>query len=66
MSPEELTEEVLKCRKKFNSVPSIITRLFSPKTNMRNLLRFSIYLLYAPLFRKETFKKQGMKLGTKP
>ena len=66
MSLEELTEEVFKCRKKFNSVPSIVTRLFNPKTNMRNLLRFGIYLLYTPLFRKETFKKQGMKLGTEP
>jgi hypothetical protein len=30
---------------------------------MRSLLKLGIYSLYAPLFRREAFKKQGMRLG---
>ena len=65
MSPEELTEIAFWCRKKFNSIGSVIHRAFEFKTNMRNPLRFVTYLIYNPIFRKEVFEKQGMKLGYK-
>jgi radical SAM superfamily enzyme YgiQ (UPF0313 family) len=65
MTADELTEGGFRCRKVFNSPLSIVRRAFQRKTNMGSLLRFGIYLMYAPLFRKETFKKQGMLLGTR-
>jgi radical SAM superfamily enzyme YgiQ (UPF0313 family) len=63
MSPEELTEVCFEARKSFNSVGSIVRRAFDFKTNMRNPLRLATYLSYNPLFRREVFKKQGMKFG---
>jgi radical SAM superfamily enzyme YgiQ (UPF0313 family) len=63
MSPEELTEAGLQARKVFNSPYSIVRRALDLKTNMRSLLRFSTYLAYAPLFRKEMYKKHGLKFG---
>jgi len=63
MTPDELTEVSFFCRKKTNSIAAIIYRAFEFRTNMRNPLRFMEYCLYNPLFRKETFKKQDMRLG---
>lgn len=65
MSVEELTENCLKIRKKWNNIPTIFKRLFNLKTNMNTLQRMSIFIKYNALFRKETFKKQDMKLGLK-
>jgi radical SAM superfamily enzyme YgiQ (UPF0313 family) len=63
MSAEELTKVSFLCRTKTNSLAAIIYRAFDLKTNMRNPLRFITYCIYNPLFRKETFKKQGLMLG---
>jgi len=63
MSPDRLTEISFDCRKDFNSLTSIISRAFDFKTNMRNLTRLGVYLAYNPVFRKEVFKKQGLKFG---
>ena len=63
MTPDELTEISFDCRARFNSVGSIFKRAFDFKTNMRNPYRLFMYLLYNPLFRKEVFKKQGLKFG---
>ncbi|MCF7734409.1 MAG: hypothetical protein K9N23_22190 [Akkermansiaceae bacterium] len=63
MSPDELTEACFKARASFNSIPSIIQRAFDFKTNMRSLYRLGIYAAYNPIFRKEVFKKHGMKFG---
>ena len=65
MTPDELTEVALEVRSRFNSIGSIIARAFDFKTNMRNPYRLGVYLAYNPLFRKETFKKQGMRFGEK-
>lgn len=65
MTPDELTEISFDCRKRFNSLKSIITRALEFWTNMRTPYRFMTYLIYNPLFRKEVFKKQGMKFGLK-
>jgi len=62
MSPEKLTETSYHVRKSFNSVGSIYNRLWDFKTNMRNPYRLGVYLAYNPLFRKETLKKQGIRL----
>ncbi|MBQ8148226.1 MAG: B12-binding domain-containing radical SAM protein [Lachnospiraceae bacterium] len=65
MSPDELTEISFDCRRRFNSPMSIVKRALEPRTNMRTPYRFGTYLVYNPLFRKEVFKKQGMKFGLK-
>lgn len=63
MSPDELTAAGFRCRSVFNSVGSIVRRAFDFKTNLRSPARFALYALYNPLFRRETFKKHGMRLG---
>jgi radical SAM superfamily enzyme YgiQ (UPF0313 family) len=63
MSPDTLTEACFQARATFNSIGSIILRAFDFKTNMRSLYRFGIYVSYNPLFRKEVFKKHGMRFG---
>ena len=65
MTAPELTEAGFECRKRFNSVSSILYRLFEPRTNMRNPVRFFTYLIYNPVFKKEVFEKQGMTFGCK-
>lgn len=65
MTPDELTEISFDCRRRFNSPMSIFTRAFEPRTNMRTPYKLMTYLIYNPLFRKEVFKKQGMKFGLK-
>jgi len=65
LAPEELTEAGFRARVAFNSPISILRRAFDFKTNMRSLLRLGTYLTYAPLFRKEVYKKHGLKLGLK-
>ena len=63
MTPEMLTEISFDCRRRFNSLGSICKRALEPRTNMRTPYRFMTYLIYNPLFRKEVFKKQGMRFG---
>ena len=63
MTPEELTEVSFECRSRFNSWKSIVKRALEPRTNLRTPYRFITYLIYNPLFRKEVFKKQGLKFG---
>jgi len=63
MTAEELTQVAIDIRSKWNSFGAIIRRFFEPRTNMRTLYKMGIYWTYNPLFRKETFKKQGMRFG---
>jgi hypothetical protein len=63
MSADQLTEAGFRARQQFNSVGSIVRRLFDFKTNMRSPYRVGLYLAYNPLFRKEVHKKQGMRFG---
>ncbi len=63
MEPEELTGACFRARSQFNSLRSIVRRAFDFKTNMRSPFRLGMYLRYNPLFRREVFKKQGLRLG---
>jgi len=65
MTAPELTETAYYCRKNFNSIKSVLYRLFEPKTNLRNPIRFFTYIIYNPVFRREVFEKQGMTFGCK-
>lgn len=63
MTPDELTEATFGLRSKFNSIMSIAKRALDFKTNLRTPIKFGMYITYNPLYRKETFKKQGMYFG---
>jgi radical SAM superfamily enzyme YgiQ (UPF0313 family) len=63
MSPGELTDACFQARASFNSIASVIRRAFDFKTNMRSPYRLGVYVTYNPVFRKEVFKKHGMKFG---
>jgi radical SAM superfamily enzyme YgiQ (UPF0313 family) len=63
MTADELTEAAWRCRRRWNSVGSIVRRAFDRRTNMGSLTRFALYCLYNPLFRRESFKRQGLLLG---
>jgi len=63
MTADELTRAAFHARKTFNSFNSIFQRVWDFKTNLRNPYRLGVYLAYNPLFRQETLKKQGLKLG---
>jgi radical SAM superfamily enzyme YgiQ (UPF0313 family) len=64
MTADELTEAAWRCRRRWSSPSSIVRRAVEPSTNMASLYRFAVYCAYNPLFRREAFKKQGMRLGT--
>lgn len=66
MTAKELTEISFDIREKWNRTSSIFQRFFDRRTNMRSLYRMAVYWMYNPLFRRETFKKQGMLLGDFP
>ena len=63
MSADELTEAAWRCRRRWNSLGSIVRRAIDPATNMSSPTRFVLYLLYNPLFRRESLKRQGLLLG---
>lgn len=63
MSPDELTELCWECRSTYNSMGFLLRRMFDFKTNMRTLYKLGVYLRYSPIFRREVFKKQGMRFG---
>ncbi len=63
MTADQLTEWGYKARTQFNSFGSICRRMFSPRTNLRNLFRLGLYLRYTTLFRREVHNKQGLTLG---
>ena len=64
MTADELTEYSYYMRKKFNSVPVILKRVFAWH-NFRNIGRLLFLFRMMFLYRRETFKKQGMKFGVK-
>lgn len=63
LSADELTAASFECRRRLNSVPSIVSRFLEPRTNLRSPLAALQYLAYNPLFRTEVYKKQDMALG---
>jgi len=65
MTPDELTEAAWACRRRWSSHASIVRRALDPRTNLATPFRFAIYCAYNPLFRREAYKRQGMRLGTR-
>ena len=65
MSPDELTAACHDARVNFNSVPALLRRFSDLRTNLRSLWRAAAYWRYTTLFRKEVYKKHGMRFGLK-
>jgi len=65
MTADELTEAGWACRKRWSSHASILRRALDLQTNLATPFRFLTYAVYNPLFRREVFKRQGMRLGTR-
>ncbi|HEX4933335.1 MAG TPA: radical SAM protein, partial [Gemmatimonadaceae bacterium] len=63
MSPEALTAACFDARRRWNSPVSVVRRFWDPMTHLSSPARAMLYLAYNPLYRKETHKKQGMRLG---
>ena len=63
MTPDELTDVCFQARREFNSIPSLLHRFLDLKTNMRTLIRAKTFWQFNPVFRKEVFKKHGMRFG---
>jgi radical SAM superfamily enzyme YgiQ (UPF0313 family) len=65
MTADQLTETAWACRRRWSSWASIASRALDPETNLASPLRFAVYCAYNPLFRREAFKKQGLRLGAR-
>lgn len=63
MSADQLTEAAWAARRRWSSPSSIVRRALDPATNLSSPVRLAVYALYNPLFRREAFKRQGMRLG---
>jgi len=63
MSPEELTRACHEARVRFNSFSSLLVRFADFKTHLRSFARIGAYWYYTLIFRKELYKKHGMRFG---
>jgi len=63
MTPDELTEAVFRCRKRWNSVGSILNRVWDFQTHLNSPYRLGTYLVYNKLYALETMTKHGMFFG---
>ena len=62
MSPEELTEVCFRRGADSTAWAPIVRRALD-WNNLRSPYRMALYLRYNPLFRREVFRKQGMRFG---
>ena len=63
MSADELTAACHAARTRFNSLGSLLSRFADPKTHLRSASRIGAYWYYTLIFRKELYKKHGMRFG---
>ncbi|MDA0814235.1 MAG: radical SAM protein, partial [Verrucomicrobia bacterium] len=63
MSPEDLTRGCYQARTRFNTLSSIISRFWHPRTHLRSPKRIGIYLASNFITRREIHHKQGRPLG---
>lgn len=63
MTPDELTDAVWQCRKRWNSPASILKRVWDWQTHLSSIYRLGTYLVYNRLYASETLIKQGMRFG---
>ncbi len=63
MSPDELTQGCYQARTRFNTLSSIVSRFWDPRTHLRSPKRIGIYLASNFITRREIHDKQGRPLG---
>lgn len=63
MTPDELTDACHAARTRYNSITSLVQRFSDWKTNLRSASRALSFWRYTLLFRKEVYKKHGMRFG---
>ena len=63
MTPDELTNACHAARTQFNSLTSLAHRFSDMQTNLRTLSRAVSFWRYALLFRREVYRKHGMRFG---
>ena len=63
MTPDELTDAVWQCRKRWNSLQSVLTRVWDFQTHLNSFYRLGTYLVYNKLYAHETLTKHGMFFG---
>lgn len=63
MSPDALTDACHAARTRYNSLGSLVQRFSDWKTSLRTLSRAFAFWRYSLLFRKEVYKKHGMRFG---
>ncbi|MFD1260469.1 hypothetical protein [Entomomonas asaccharolytica] len=65
MTPKQLTNACHNARSYFNSIPSIIRRFSDLRVTLQSINRVFSFWRYTFLFRKEVYKKHGIKFGLK-
>lgn len=63
IDPDNLTEFCFQMKKEWNNYPSMFGRLMKIALDYKIMKRLSFLAWYTLLFRIETFKKQGLRLG---
>jgi radical SAM superfamily enzyme YgiQ (UPF0313 family) len=63
MTADELTAGCFAARRKFNTMNSILRRMFDYRTNIRSPFRAGVYLLANLVSRREIYRKQQRELG---
>lgn len=63
MTADELTAGCFAARQKFNTMNSILRRMFDYRTNIRSPFRAGVYLLANMVSRREIYRKQRRELG---
>jgi radical SAM superfamily enzyme YgiQ (UPF0313 family) len=63
MSADELTAACHDARVRFNKLSSLVQRFSDVQTHLRTIARMASFWRYTLLFRKEVYKKHGMRFG---
>jgi len=63
MTADDLTRGCFDARRQFNTVGSILSRLYDRRTNSRSLFRAGVYMLANLISRREIYRKQQRELG---
>jgi len=63
MSAGELTKACHAARVRYNTPLSLVRRFTDMKTHLRSIARIGAYWYYTLIFRKEVYKKHGMRFG---
>ncbi len=65
MTAQELTDGCFRARRQFNTLASTLRRALDPRANCRNPRNLGLFLMANRVSRKEIYRKQGFRLGTR-